>query len=178
MKRLLDEWLDRVFYNRDATNEAQETRAKFLLTKAPEPQTRIDATFGGAIEVLGWDAGVKEIVAAKPFGVTVYVRATGPTPDSWRFEVEAQAAGPAGTPGPVRQEMVPAGGLFPTTHWRAGDLVKLEFSMKAPAWPPGPVTLQFRARDEKRQPVPVTGVAATDGKMAVLGSIPVIAAAR
>jgi hypothetical protein len=176
MKGLLDEWLDRVYYKRDAGNEAQELRAKLLLPAAPTPQNPVSATFAGAIEVVGWDAASKEAFAGQPLAVTLYLRCAAPTPASYKFTLEAR---PSGGGPPIVQELAPMDGLFPTTRWKTGDYLKLAFTLKLPpGLPAGPVSLSLTLRDEKRQPAPVTGAAAADGQQVALGSIPLVVAAR
>jgi hypothetical protein len=172
MKRVLDEWLDRVFFNRDAGNEAQELRAKIILPGQPTPQTPIEAAFG-AISAIGWDSTTREVKPGQPFEVAVYFLPSATPPANYRFEVEAQS----GTAAPIRSEVIPANGLYPTTRWRAGEHIKLGFGFKVPKdWQPGPVTLRLRLIDDRRTPVPATGPAAVDGNRALLGSIPLVLA--
>jgi hypothetical protein len=178
MKRAMDEWLERVVYNTDAANEAQDYRAKVILPAPPTPQTRVTAAFAGAIEVMGWDVSTKEVLPAKPFNVVVYVKTLAPTADAWRFDLEAVAPDAGGAPQSARQEIVPVNGLYPTTRWRPGEMIKLEFTLKGPpSWAPGgTVALRMRALDERRSGVAVTGAAAADGRGAELGSVTVAGA--
>jgi hypothetical protein len=170
----MDEWLERVVYSASATSEAQDFRAKVMLSSPPSPRVKVTATLGGAVEVLGWDASVKQAAPGKPFNVTVYVRATGPAKEPWRFEVAAESTDASGAPQVTRQEIVPVNGLYPTTRWKAGDLLKLEFSLKAPpGWKSGDAALRLRALDEKRQDVPAAGAVAPDGRGVALGPLPV-----
>jgi hypothetical protein len=173
MKRLLDEWLDRVFFNRDATNEAHALRSRILVKGKPMPRMPVAAEFG-ALEALGWDGPAGELKAGQTFTVSVYLRARSQPPGNYRFEVEAQV----GTTPPIRNEVIPANGLYPTSHWRTDETIRLTFSFKVPdGWPPGPVSLRLRALDERRKPLPVTGPAADGGNRVLLGEVPLVVAA-
>jgi hypothetical protein len=161
LKAVLDEWLERVYFSRDPANQAQEARAKLLLSARPSPKFPLSTELG-PLDLLGWDA-VGEARAGTPLTVDLYFHARGPTPTAYRFEVEVRGkevpeklrigAKPAAL-GAVKEEVSPADGLFPTSRWSAGDLVRLSVSPKIPAaWAARQIELTLRVTDEKRAAV-------------------------
>lgn len=136
MKRYLDDWLERVYYARDAIeNQVIGTfKAKgILLSGAPTPEHKTPKlTFDdGNIEVLGFD------LAPKPknrLEVAVYFHATARPSDSFRFRVWAYpASGRASkdAPSPMRGRLQEtAGGLFPTSRWRPGEYIRQRFELR------------------------------------------------
>ncbi|MBI4508353.1 MAG: sulfatase-like hydrolase/transferase [Deltaproteobacteria bacterium] len=186
MKDVLNEWLDRVYFSRDPANQAQEARAKVLMTGRPKPQQPADATLVPSIRLIGWDTAVPEINAGNELQLTVYLEALKPTETIFKLEASASPIpfdAPlvkrmmAGNPGSVRQEKNPADGTFPTTRWKAGDFIKETFTLRVPKeWQPGNVYLGFRLTGDKSQAAPKAGSLSPDG-LVVLGSIPLRAPA-
>jgi arylsulfatase A-like enzyme len=177
MKGYLDEWLDRVYYSRDAGSQAQQVRSQALLPQKPSPAFPADATGAGVVHVLGYDLSRSPIAPNDTVNVTVYFECVGETPTSYRLE--ASLVGVPASPNPpagnlvVRQAKQPLDGLFPTAHWHKGEYVKEIFTLHVPQWPVTGLDLGFRLLDEKNQPAAMTGVgAAPDGLSAVLGHLP------
>jgi hypothetical protein len=174
MKAVLEEWLERRYYSRDAaTNQAQKVRAAALLKDPPKPQTAVDVVGGGAIRVVGWDAAKTQVKPGETLNLTVYFKCEEATDRMYKLEAEAILDQPApATRAAVKQERVPVDGTFPTSRWRPGEYVKETFALKIPpAWTGSKVTIGFRFLDEKRAPAALEGPNAGDGKQAILGAV-------
>src|SRR5690606_6555881 len=100
-KRLLDDWLERVFYQRDRVgNQAMRKLADVLLAAPPSPEHLADGTLDdGAIEIVGFDVEPDATVAGKPVEVAVYFRVVRRPSAAFKLQVEARPARPpAGAP--------------------------------------------------------------------------------
>lgn len=182
MRGYLDEWLDRVYYARDAASQAQQVRSQWLLAAKPAPKNPSDAVYGDAIRVLGWELVKPQYKLGDTVQVVVYYESVKPTATSYQLELElfgepaAAAPGAPATPppAPVRQAKAPGDGTMPTNRWRPGDYWKETFTVKVPAtWRVGAVKARVRLLDEKRAPAAVTGAqAGADGKHVLLGVVP------
>jgi arylsulfatase A-like enzyme len=187
MKGALDDWLDRVYYSRDESNQAQTFRDTILLDQRPTPAHPIsDLTIdGGSLAVLGWDSKPASGQPGGALAVTVYFETKVVPPHDLRFELSleqpAQAAASPGAPAvPARQlarlEKVPLDGAFRTSRWKVGDLVKLEYQFKLPAnlAVDKGVQVWLRALDARRTPVPLVGSGVDpSGNRASLGDLSV-----
>ncbi len=86
-----------------------------------EPQIAqpLDVVFGGAIALRGATIRTPQV----PLGATAemeYVfRLEREIPDNWKVSVRLVAQGKS----PIRGDHIPIGGLYPTEHWRAGEVV-------------------------------------------------------
>ncbi len=181
MKELLDEWLDRVYYSREAGRQAQEVRKQALLVERPAPQVAADVSGGSAVRVLGYDLG-KPGEAVKPYRVgdavtvTLYFECIAETAANLRLEAAAvsQPSVPTDKPPTIRQDKAPLDGMFPTSRWKKGEYVKETYALRLPAgWQTTGVKLAFRLLDDKRQPLPLTGAGGVAlGMEATLGVLP------
>lgn len=185
MKEHLDAWLDRVYFARDPASQAHKQRAEVLLPSRPTPRYRVDATFAGAIRLLGWETDLDAAVAGRPIQVTVYFESVAVTDRFLKLAVEvtpshsdSAVAGAVAAPAAprVHQERYPADGRFPTSRWRPGDFVKETFTLRVPAdWRTSSVRFTLRLHDDPKRPAPVQGPAASpDGTHARLGDLPLL----
>ncbi len=179
LKAMLDEWLDRVFYARDPLSQAQRVRTEqFLLPKRPAPAVATEGTVVGAVRVLGYDAK-GPAAAGKQLDVTVYFECIEGTSQNLRAELELAPAQAGLSPPHVLYVRYPAGeGMFPSSKWRPGDLLRESYPIRVPpTWAGKQAVLALRFYDEKRAPVTVAGPRLTaDGKALVLGEIEIGAA--
>ena len=148
MKALLDEWLDRVYYSRDPGSQAeQRRRQKFMLAERPTPRRPLEGQFAGQIRVLGFDVGTP--VAGKDLDVTCYFEALTDGTTVYRAELALLGDDDKII---VRQEKAFGDGVFPTSRWQRGDLVKETFRLKLPAGHTGG-TLRLSLLDPDRRPI-------------------------
>jgi arylsulfatase A-like enzyme len=137
MKGYMDDWLERVYYARDAAaNQAMNKLGEYLLDRRPDPKLVVSGvTFDeGAIEVLGLDAG--EARPGDKLEVSLYFRAARrPAGD---YQIQLFAFPPAGAAVQVLRSpaRMAGGGLLPTSRWRDGELVREKIKLRLPdAWP-------------------------------------------
>src|SRR5262249_14783688 len=109
MKALLDEWLDRVYYARDAGSQAQQVRQAGMLARELPPTAKKVGASAGGVEVAGWDAGPGPFAPGKDVPVTVWFTVAKPVAVVYRVEAELASAGDAGPRAAARQEKTPAG---------------------------------------------------------------------
>lgn len=131
VKPLLEDWLERVYYSRDAaTNQAAANLADTLLTEAPKPKFPVSGvTFDdGRIEVLGFTPEAESYQAGDKVVVEFFFRANDKPSDNFRIQFEGWMAGDlpeAAQKTPVRSSLgFTRNGLFPTGRWRKGEYVR------------------------------------------------------
>jgi arylsulfatase A-like enzyme len=177
MKGLLDEWLDRVYFSREAGTQANEVRKTALLPGRPAPQIGADATGAQAIRLIGVDL-VKTTQPGQPTVVTAYFECVAETAQNYRLELSLSGVPAQGNPAPpgslvIRQDRVPLDGMFPTSRWKKGEFIKETYKLTVPpGWQTQRVDLAFRLLNEQREPVPLVGTGVIgDGRAAVITAL-------
>jgi choline-sulfatase len=145
MKRYLDEWLERVYYARDALANQQIYKLRDVLLAArptpqhPTPGIRFD---GERIEVLGFDVDKDAYVPGDDMVVSVFFHVPGerPTDD---FQLQSEAWQPDPTVKPVRSSLRhTASGVLPSSRWRTGEYIRDKFTMRVPRhWKSGSIII-------------------------------------
>ncbi|HKE17340.1 MAG TPA: sulfatase-like hydrolase/transferase [Kofleriaceae bacterium] len=185
MKHYLDDWLERVYYSRDATsNQAMTKVADNLLTAEPRPRVRVEGASldDGAIEVVGFDPGKPAARPGDKAEFAVYFHAARRPSADFLFQVEAwRQAGPPGAPTAKSGMHATGGGLLPSSRWRDGEFIRDRFKVRLPdlADPTGgPIMLGLRVQTAAgHKPVAVVGASRPgDGQLLVLGQVPAEAA--
>jgi arylsulfatase A-like enzyme len=173
MKELMDEWLDRVFYSREAGIQTQEVRKEALLPARPSPLQATDVTGAGTVRVIGYDLAKPGYKPGDTLDLTLYFETVGETTSNFRLEAGVSSLATGAQPPAVRQDKVPLDGLFPTSRWKKGEFVKETYAIKLPGgWPTGPAKLTFRLLDDRHQPVTLVGAGgAPVGLEATLGDL-------
>jgi len=172
MRGLIDEWLDRVYYARDPSNQAQQVRNEQFLLKSPPKPEHPEGGQVGEVKVIGWDLAKGPVLPGKDVNVTVYLSLASPTLTNYRVEAElfAPAPGPQGGQLSAKQERTPAGdGIFPSSKWHPGEFVKESFKLRVPPASTGTMTLGLRFLDSARKPAATAG----GQTQLVLGTIPI-----
>jgi arylsulfatase A-like enzyme len=125
MRRILDDWLERVYYDRDpSSNQLMMQLADHLLSESPRPAHAASGSFeGGAIEVLGFDAPLTVAGGRRRLEVAVYFRAARAPSADYKIQAVAVPVKGSGTTRRSRAALT-AGGRFPTGRWRAGELIR------------------------------------------------------
>jgi hypothetical protein len=142
MKPIMDAWLERVVFARDAAiSQAAMRMDEVLLRAPPTPQHPTPGlTFdGGAVEVLGFDP--PPLRRGPELSLAVYLRAARVPTRSFRFGAVVWGV-PSTTDTRViaiDQSRSPArvtlDGLLPSDRWRQGDIIKETFTFSLPmAW--------------------------------------------
>jgi arylsulfatase A-like enzyme len=179
MKRYLDEWLERVYYARDALSNQQITKLRdLLLTSRPTPRHPTPGvTFdGGRIEILGFDTDKDAYQIGDEIVVSVYFHVPGqrPTDD---FQLQTELWQPDPTVKPVRSSLRhTAKGVLPTSRWRTGEYIRDNFTVRVPKyWKPGTIVvgLGMSARESGWQtPTGPTRDKDKGVHVAMLGEVP------
>jgi hypothetical protein len=146
--------IDPIFYRLNAVLADRIDRGPFLrragptrppawiVTSPAAPEHATNATVGGALRVIGWDAPAA--IAGHELTITVYLAATQAVPSDYR--VEAELAG-------ARQSKVPAGdGIHPTSRWPVGQQIRESFELALPANSPPRAALSLRFFDALGRP--------------------------
>jgi arylsulfatase A-like enzyme len=179
MKRYLDEWLERVYYARDALSNQQIFKLRdMLLTSRPTPRhpTQGISFDGGRIEVLGFDADKDAYLPGDDIVLSVYFHVPGERPSD-DFQLQAEAWQPDPTVKPARTSLRLTGkGVLPTSRWRKGEYIRDTFTLRVPRyWKPGTILVGvgMSARTSGWQtPTGPTRDKDKGAHVAVLGEVP------
>jgi choline-sulfatase len=179
MKRYLDDWLERVYYARDAaSNQAMTKVADNLLTAPPAPRLPVQGASidDGAIEIIGVDPGKPAERPGDKAEFAVYFRAARRPGADFLFQLEAwRQNAPAGAAAKSGMHAT-GGGLLPSSRWRDGEYIRDRFKVRLPDADPagGPVLLGLRVQTAAgHKPVPVRGRTRTgDQGLLLLGPAP------
>lgn len=140
MKPYLDDWLERVYYNRNRVDNQvfAEKLTDTLLTGPPHPQQKTEnLTFdGGRIQLLGIDTKGATFGPGDRIPIAVYFHAVHRPTTDYRFQVEGWLEGPDGnvvSRRPARSKLrFTHEGLFPTGRWRDNEYVRDRFAITIP----------------------------------------------
>ncbi|HEV8325188.1 MAG TPA: sulfatase, partial [Myxococcota bacterium] len=143
-----------------ATSKAKfdaEVTANLVPLAAAAPKVPLRATFGGVIELLGYDP-CDFLEPHKKCPMALYLHALAPIAEHYKVELEAVGA-------PDRKDLshVPMDGLWPTPKWRVGEVVRDNFRWWLPAKSPTQtltLMLGFSGPDGRR-------LTTADGKTAI-----------
>jgi hypothetical protein len=178
MKGYLDDWMERVFYARDAdSNQAARALEDILLSGPPRPDHPLDdlSFDDGRIKVLGWDTERDAYAAGDKIPLAVYFETVERPSGPFKLQVEAWLEGaPPSTPEGKSQLRFTSKGLFPTSRWRDGEFLRDRFSISIPrSWKDGQrIKLGLRMADPTGKPVPFKGDARPDvPDLAVIGEL-------
>ena len=137
MKGYLDDWLERVYYDRDAdSNQVMYKLRDVLVTGEPTPINRVEGLSfdDGRISVTGWHTTKPAVAVGDQIQVTVYLSVNDRPSDDFRLQIAGwwDGAQPRSV-GEVHSPLRLAGnGLFPTSRWRKGDVIRERFKLTVP----------------------------------------------
>ncbi len=178
MKGYLDDWMERVFYSRDAaSNQAAKQLDDVLLSSPPKPRHPLDGLSfdDGRIKVLGWDTDKETYTGGDKIPIVVYFQTVQRPSGPFKLQVETWLDGaPRTVPEGKSQLRFTAKGLFPTSRWRDGEFLRDRFSISVPrAWKDaGTIKVGLRMADPSGKPVPFKGAARPDvPDLAVMGEL-------
>lgn len=188
MKRELQNWMDRVMYDRDAKfNQAFRGMADVLLHEPPTVEaTAAGATIeDGMIEVMGVGRDLaKPPIPSLATDLFIYFKPTGPTAQSYKFQLVAwpvDAGAPLTDPVPVTalrsNFRITADGSYPTTKWSKGEYIRDRFTIKLPnEWKTDSIAIGLVVAPQTNQSRKVRATGPTpsnDPNMFRLGTLPV-----
>ncbi len=111
--------------------EGQRQVLEKVLKALPEGVQRLQVDFGGKIELLGYQLEPKEVRPGGSFTISYFFRCKAPVGDDWLVFIHGD--GPQGGAHRVFGDHAPMGGLYPTSEWQVGDIVRDDFEMTVPA---------------------------------------------
>ncbi|MCP4446237.1 MAG: sulfatase-like hydrolase/transferase [Myxococcales bacterium] len=171
MRGYLNEWLERVLYSRDA--ESNQTIAKLadhLVRDRPASATPVEgvAADDGKIVVDSFELDVAKAIAGKPLEIQVYYRVAKPGAPDMKIQLEAWVAEGPNRTRPAKSRLgLTGGGMFPSSRWHHGELVRDRMKISLPtAWKkesgPAKVMLGLRFKDNtkstpKKGPISLEG---------------------
>lgn len=123
-----------------------------LIALRPSPQTQLPDTaiplnlnFGDNLQLAGWEAIAPAGPASRPnWVVALYWQATAPPGRDYTVSVRPLVNGQLITAGgrPVIQDHQPVWGVYPTSRWRPGEIVRDVYALLLPPLPARPQAMQ------------------------------------
>ncbi len=108
----------------------------------PARAAATDAAFEGGVRLAGYLAPEEEITPGESFSLTTYWQATAPLDERLTAWEHLTPADPTAR---IAEETRWLGGaLYPSEHWRAGDVVAQPTTLEIPAWAPAPALVWAR----------------------------------
>lgn len=160
-------------YARLVSTEPSAEGAAFVASRRfaalPPGVTFLEATFGGAIRLLGYRVEPLEVRPGDTARVSLYFRADAKVDDD--YDVLVHGDNPASAQNRLRFDHEPLGGRFPTSQWRPGEVVEDVFELRVPPDYPHAsffVWTGLLARDRR---IPLTQGAPSDGEDRLRGPL-------
>jgi len=111
--------------------EGEKRLQENLLQSLPAGVHRASVDFDGKIELLGWQVEPQEVEQGQEFVVSYYFRCRAPVGDDWLVFIHGD--GPQGGAHRIFGDHAPLGGLYPTSEWQPGQLIRDSYRMVVPA---------------------------------------------
>lgn len=116
-----------------ARNVDRSELTDVILQRAPTPQVPVGAVFDDAVELVGYDLEPAKPKAGDQVTVTFWWKARDEVYDDWQIFVHLEDATDTN---PRRlADHYPADGRYRTAAWRAGDIIKDQWSFRMPRLP-------------------------------------------
>lgn len=171
MRGYLNEWLERVVYSRDSeSNQAIAKLSDHLVRDRPASATPVEgvSVAGGAIEIDSFELDVAKALPSKPLEVQVYFRVAKAGAPDMKIQVELWPASGPNKTRPAKSRLgLTGGGMFPSSRWHEGELVRDRMKVSLPtAWKneTGPVKVMVGLRfkpdgkaKSSKDPIALTG---------------------
>lgn len=109
-------------------------RRQAVVTQVPALSVRNGANLGDKVELVGATVNPGRVSPGDATRVTVYFKVLEPLEDDYLVFVHVEDA--EGRMERLNVDHKPAGGLYPTTQWKAGETVKDEFAFQLPSGAP------------------------------------------
>ncbi|QRK04043.1 hypothetical protein JQX13_27590 [Archangium violaceum] len=105
-------------------------RRQAVVTQVPPQSVRNGANFGERVELVGATVNPGRLAPGEAARVTAYFKVLKPLEEDYMIFVHVEDA--EGRMERLNVDHKPAGGLYPTTQWKAGETVKDEFNIMLP----------------------------------------------
>jgi hypothetical protein len=109
-------------------------RRQAVVAQVPPLSVRTGANFEDRVELVGATVNPGRIAPGEATRVTAYFKVLKPLEEDYMVFVHVED--PSGQMERLNADHKPAGGLYPTTQWKAGETVKDEFNLVLPAGAP------------------------------------------
>jgi hypothetical protein len=137
MRGYLDEWLERVVYSRDAeSNQAIAKLQEHLVGKRPAAarEVREVSLDEGKIQLDSFELSSPAPKPGDVLDLSLYFKAKEQTAIDFKFQVEAWVEdGPNKTRSARSRIRLTGAGMFPSSRWHAGELIRDRFKVTIPA---------------------------------------------
>jgi arylsulfatase A-like enzyme len=136
MRGYLSEWLERVYYSRDATsNQAMNKLGKFLVKVLPDTAHRIEGVMvePEKLEVGGLEAVPQLAKAGTKVELAVYLHPRAKPAVDYKLQLVLWPDNPRATPAKTQSRLrVTGDGIFGSSHWRPNEIVVDRFKVNVP----------------------------------------------
>lgn len=137
MRGYLNEWLERVVYSRDQdSNQAIAKLADHMVGKRPSTATAVEGVSmeDKSITVDSFELQEDEVSPGDVVNFAVYFRSVKAVTRDMKFQLEVWLEeGPNKSSGAKSRNRVTGAGMFPTSRWHPGELIRDRFKLTLPA---------------------------------------------
>lgn len=105
-------------------------RRQAVVTQVPPLSVRSGANFEDKVELVGATVQPGRVAPGEATRVTAFFKVLKPLEEDYMVFVHVED--PEGRMERINADHKPAGGLYPTTQWKAGETVKDEFNLYLP----------------------------------------------
>jgi hypothetical protein len=106
-------------------------RRQAVVAQVPPLTVRNGANFEDKVELVGATVHPGRLTPGEPARVTAFFKVLKPLEEDYMIFVHVED--PEGRMERLNADHKPAGGLYPTTQWKAGETVKDEFNLYLPS---------------------------------------------
>lgn len=149
-----------------AAHGKRRTDIYVTMQKPAEIPNTLEARFGDAIEILGYEQSAKTVKPGSSVELAYYLHARAKPPAGWRFFLHI--IGPRNTF--LNADHGPVGGAHPLTKWAPGQYIEDRHSVSIGAQsPPGEykVYMGVWKKGQPRMPITGDGLTVSDGRLQV-----------
>ncbi len=137
MRGYLNEWLERVVYSRDqASNQAIAKLADHMVGQRPEAASAVEGVSfeDGAVTVDSFELQEDEVGPGDVAHIAIYFRSVKAATRDIKFQLEIWLdEGPNKNRTAKSRNRVTGAGMFPTSRWHPGELIRDRFKVTLPA---------------------------------------------
>jgi arylsulfatase A-like enzyme len=137
MRGYLNEWLERVVYSRDqASNQAMAKLADHMVGQRPATATAVEGVHleDASVSVDSFELQEDEVSPGEVANFAVYFRTKKVTTRDLKFQLEVWIdEGPNKSRSAKSRNRLAGAGMFPTSRWHPGELVRDRFKVTLPA---------------------------------------------
>jgi 4-amino-4-deoxy-L-arabinose transferase-like glycosyltransferase len=116
----------------DQPNDEDDRKAaKYIVSELPAGAQKLDAEFDDKIKLLGWTVEPPEVKPGESTKVSMFYTAMQVMDRNWQIFIHGD--GPQGGSHRIHADHYPVEGLYPTTEWQPGEIVRDTFTIDVPA---------------------------------------------